>query len=296
MPLGWYHAQGLYPLGPSSSDDEEGPCELPDGRVVCGPHGFVVCGKCCSDYSFMDDILNEERDEERERQNDARGEPLTEPEKKRGTGRVIPTIFALSSTGVPIEWFLNQRATGGQDRYIHKDDRNMLLLFTDGACLDNGRSYPRAGWAVVTGTEGPGGEPIAISGRLENEGPFGDVSVQSSNRAELRAVIAALRVRRWAADGFTTLVIASDSEYVIKGATEWVRTWLQNGWRTAQGTDVKNKDLWELLLGEFERCDDEGLAIKFWKIAREFNVNADTEAKEAAEKEEVPDKWADVLR
>lgn len=59
MPLGWYLAQGLIPLVPHSSDDEEGPCELPDGRLVCGPHGLVHCGKCCTDYSFMDDVLDE---------------------------------------------------------------------------------------------------------------------------------------------------------------------------------------------------------------------------------------------
>lgn len=57
MPLGWYLAQGLIPLEPSSSDDEEGPVELPNGRLVCGPHGLVLCGKCCTDYSFMEDVL-----------------------------------------------------------------------------------------------------------------------------------------------------------------------------------------------------------------------------------------------
>ena len=55
MPFGYYLAQGLIPLGPSSSDDEEGPCELPDGRVVCGPHGLVTCGKCCTSYDFMNE-------------------------------------------------------------------------------------------------------------------------------------------------------------------------------------------------------------------------------------------------
>lgn len=60
MPRGYYLAQGLVPLGYHSSDDEEGPCELPNGRLVCGPHGLVRCGRCCTDYSFMDDILDEE--------------------------------------------------------------------------------------------------------------------------------------------------------------------------------------------------------------------------------------------
>lgn len=60
MPLGWYLAQGLIPLGPSSSDDEEGPCELPNGRLVCGPHGRIVCGRCCTDYSFMEEVLGDD--------------------------------------------------------------------------------------------------------------------------------------------------------------------------------------------------------------------------------------------
>lgn len=64
MPLGWYLAQGLYPLGPSSSDDEEGPCELPDGRIVCGPHGRVICGRCCTDYTGLTGDGEEEEDED----------------------------------------------------------------------------------------------------------------------------------------------------------------------------------------------------------------------------------------
>jgi len=52
MPRGWYLAQGLTPLGEDSSDDYEGPCKLPDGRLVCGPPGLVWCGKCYVDCSF----------------------------------------------------------------------------------------------------------------------------------------------------------------------------------------------------------------------------------------------------
>jgi ribonuclease HI len=67
---------------------------------------------------------------------------------------------------------------------------------------------------------------------LEKEGPFGEPSLQTSNRAELRAVIAALRFRAWQGEGFKSLVIATDSEYVVEGATNWARGWLRNNWRT----------------------------------------------------------------
>ena len=123
MPRGWYLAQGLIPLVPSDSDDEEGPCELPNGRLVCGPHGLVVCHKCCSDYSFMDDVLrdageDDEDDEEDEAHYESfntgsRIEDLLGPKKRRGTGQVIPTKFTPPSTSIrPTELFHGQKTYG----------------------------------------------------------------------------------------------------------------------------------------------------------------------------------------
>lgn len=131
MPLGWYLAQGLYPLGPSSSDDEEGPCELPDGRLVCGPHGLVICYKCTVDYSFMDDVLAADKyDEDKEEEEDGGGQkdtsvkkaagdnhvddaisnPLDPFEKRRGNGSVIASKFTppLGETN-PMQVFKGQR-------------------------------------------------------------------------------------------------------------------------------------------------------------------------------------------
>lgn len=126
MPLGWYLAQGLIPIVPHSSDDEEGPCELPDGRIVCGPHGLVQCGRCRTAYSFMDDDVDEHAehldddeilDGERpagERSDDKRdheghhlppqGPDEMGPEMVRGTGLVFPTRFQLGHRP-PMELF-----------------------------------------------------------------------------------------------------------------------------------------------------------------------------------------------
>ncbi|KAI1489611.1 ribonuclease H-like protein [Biscogniauxia mediterranea] len=301
MPLGWYLAQGLYPLNPSDSDDEEGPCELPDGRLVCGPHGLVICGKCCTDYSFMDDNLSS--DVEENEYDSPKNHPMNvaishgppDLEKRRGTGRVFPTEFIPPTSSImPTELFRGQATYAKLTRYIHRDDPEAVLIFTDGACLNNGQPNPKAGWAFV---HGPGlmGNPAIASGRLENKGPFGDDSIQSSNRAELRAVIAALRFRHWPGEGFDTMVIATDSEYVVEGSTKWAKTWAKNQWKTSGKADVKNKDLWEMLLGEFERLNDLGLSIRFWRIPRAWNTTADAAAKEAASVEEVPTGWIDTM-
>jgi ribonuclease HI len=124
------------------------------------------------------------------------------------------------------------------------------------------------------------GSPRVVSGRLENEGPFGNESVATSNRAELRAAIAALRLQDWRNKGFDSLVLATDSSYVVDGATGWVKGWTRNGWKTRNGGDVKNRDLWDLLLGEVERWEHLGLRVELWNIPRELNGDADSAAKQ----------------
>jgi len=203
----------------------------------------------------------------------------------RGTGRVFPAVFKPPTTkSSPGDLFtLTPSARGADIRFRHCQNNNTILLFTDGACLNNGQADSRAGWAVVYGPDN------VASGRLEDNGPFGDKLTATGNRAELRAVIAALRLCNWRADGVENIIMATDSAYVVDGATEWAQGWSRKGWKTRTGEDVKNRDLWEILLGDVERCKDEGLTVKLWKIPRELNTEADKAAKEAADAEPVMD-------
>lgn len=130
---------------------------------------------------------------------------------------------------------------------------------------------------------------------LEKKGPFGDDALQTSNRAELRAVIAALRFRYWRGEGFDTLVIATDSEYAVEGATNWARAWIRNGWKKRDGVAVKNRDLWEALRSEIETYKDDGMAVQFWRIPGDWNTVADVAAKRAAAVEDAPGRWGDVM-
>lgn len=114
----------------------------------------------------------------------------------------------------------------------------------------------------------------------------------TNNRAELRAAIAALRLSDWR-DSFLNVVIATDSTYVMSGDTKSTRGWVRNGWKASTGSDVKNRDPWEALLGEVERWREQGLFIKFWKIPREMNTEADRAAKEVLREKSVYG-WTDV--
>jgi ribonuclease HI len=43
------------------------------------------------------------------------------------------------------------------------------------------------------------------------------------------------------------LVIRTDSKYLIDGLQSWLSGWKRRGWRTASGSAVLNRDLWEQL-------------------------------------------------
>lgn len=104
-----------------------------------------------------------------------------------------------------------------------------LHVYTDGAC--SGNPGP-GGWAYLMQwngheKEGSGGEPHT-----------------TNNRMELTAAIEALNALKRP----TTLTLHSDSQYVVKGITEWVAGWQRKGWKNSQGKPVENRDLWEQLL------------------------------------------------
>lgn len=65
----------------------------------------------------------------------------------------------------------------------------------------------------------------------------------TNNRMELTAVIAGLRDLPTPARA----CIFTDSRYVMKNFGDWLEQWQSNGWRTAAGKEVKNRELWEQL-------------------------------------------------
>jgi ribonuclease HI len=65
----------------------------------------------------------------------------------------------------------------------------------------------------------------------------------TNNRMELTAVIRALEALKRP----VPVRLYTDSEYVRRGITEWVKSWKARGWKTADRKPVKNQDLWEQL-------------------------------------------------
>lgn len=80
-------------------------------------------------------------------------------------------------------------------------------------------------------------------------------SFTTNNRMEMLGAIVPLEHVRMTGDAKNTVVrIYSDSRYLCDAMNrEWYRKWMRTGWKTAEKTDVKNRDLWERLLDVKDR-------------------------------------------
>jgi ribonuclease HI len=223
-----------------------------------------------------------------------------EKQPRVGTGRVTPKKFVPPNPrDMPQVLFPLSGHRGFTSspvpRFVRDNDLRQFLIYTDGACSNNGGLNPKGGCSFIYRTTKQQSSPEDyVRFPLESVGPTGERHTHTSNRAELRAVIAALRFRSWDKEEFDRLVIATDSDYVVKGITNWVKAWRRKGWKTRSGTPVKNKDLWQCLLGEIERADENGLRVKFWWIPREWNIEADHHAKAAVD-EAPPHEFTDTI-
>jgi ribonuclease HI len=108
-----------------------------------------------------------------------------------------------------------------------------VTIATDGS----GTSSGPGGWAAVLRC---GDQVKEISGSAPEA---------TNNTMEITAAIMALRCLRQSC----VVELTTDSEYLLKGITEWVPKWKQRGWRTFDGVPVKNRELWEALDAEASR-------------------------------------------
>ena len=98
-------------------------------------------------------------------------------------------------------------------------------IFTDGACRGN---------------PGPGGYGSIIRTRDQENEISGSAKSTTNNIMELTAAVVALKQLKKPCE----VVLTSDSQYLVKGMTQWIKGWAKKGWLTAAKQPVKNKDIW----------------------------------------------------
>lgn len=110
----------------------------------------------------------------------------------------------------------------------------IIKVYTDGAC---------------SGNPGPGGYAAVI---IDSEGKetriSGGEKLTTNNKMEMMATIEALKYIRMGlqVDALIDFKIEFylDSQYVLKGITEWMAGWKKKNWKSSTGL-VKNRELWE---------------------------------------------------
>jgi len=143
----------------------------------------------------------------------------------------------------------------------------VLTVFTDGACVGNGRSSAKGGYACVW-PDHP---------ELTGGWPLRDGETPTNNRAEFTAFLRACKDADVAdpvsgAPGTQrTLHVFTDSQLLVKTVSNWLPVWRKNGWKKRDGTSVMNLDLCERIA---EACDR--------RPVRMTHVRAHTTGKDAA--------------
>jgi ribonuclease HI len=123
------------------------------------------------------------------------------------------------------------------------------IIFTDGACTGNPGP---GGWAAIVVT--PAGEVRELGGANP---------ATTNNRMEMMGTLQGLR--SISPTETSSLVVYTDSTYVIRGITQWIWGWRSKGWKNAEGGEVSNRDLWEELSKEVSRLKP--LQVQ-WKYVR----------------------------
>ncbi|KAL8950548.1 MAG: hypothetical protein Q9222_003418 [Ikaeria aurantiellina] len=184
---------------------------------------------------------------------------------------------------------------GDNGRLCH----HFRLVFTDGACHLNGQPGAKAGMGIAGGDIDSVQLSVPITEQLDPG------QRRTSQRAELLAAQAGLRwmtesnrlnqheptrkrkraIRSTGAgeiDDSDNWIIATDSEYVVKGMTEWLPRWKNNNLRNNRNETPSNLDLFQAIDEEITTQEDKSIKIGFWHVPREYNSIADGLAKKAS--------------
>jgi ribonuclease HI len=117
----------------------------------------------------------------------------------------------------------------------------MITIYTDGSA--RGNPGPGGWGAIVIGetdvTELGGREPHTTNNRMEMTATLEGLRFVNFTRQDLvkKDMVKNIKVH-----------IKTDSQYVLKGMTEWIQGWQKRGWIGSNKKPVLNRDLWEALL------------------------------------------------
>lgn len=109
---------------------------------------------------------------------------------------------------------------------------NLMIIYTDGSCQGNPGS---GGYASIVKHNS---NKYIIKG--------GSYAKTTSQRMELTAVYKPIYLLSRHKESYTySIIVYSDSKYLVNGVNLWLNNWEISGWKTLNKQNVKNTDLWK---------------------------------------------------
>lgn len=104
-----------------------------------------------------------------------------------------------------------------------------VVIYTDGAC---------------SGNPGPGGWGTVLMYKDSKKEISGGSKETTNNIMELTAVVEGLKMLKYPCE----VDLYSDSAYIVNAFNQgWIYNWKKKNWKTADGKEVKNKEIWQEL-------------------------------------------------
>ena len=122
----------------------------------------------------------------------------------------------------------------GNDVYIHADE----------SCLGN----------QFAGRARPGGAAALLEYWTRDQWERRDLWISEPSTTNNRMALMSAIVSLAALKGRRRIVFVSDSQYLVKGASEWMPGWKRRGWKR-KGGPIENLELWRRLDGIAARHD-----------------------------------------
>lgn len=141
-----------------------------------------------------------------------------------------------------------------------------LLVYTDGSCTNNGKSYAKGGIGIYFPNK-----------ELKNLSKPYKLGTCTNQKTELYAILTALRYIKQNLDiKKYKIIIKTDSQYSINCVTNWIYLWKKNNWLTKNNTPVINRDMIELINKYYEKYDIEFIHVDAHTYLTDFDsINND---------------------
>ena len=119
-----------------------------------------------------------------------------------------------------------------------------VKIYTDGAC---------------SGNPGPGGWAAILIYKDTIKEISGGEKNTTNNIMELTAIKEALKALKVECE----VELYSDSAYCVNAFTQgWIYNWMKKGWKTSDGSNVKNKEIWQEIYNLTKKHKVEFIKVK----------------------------------